>query len=253
MCGIAGAIGNSKDSKTSFEIISLLFEKIENRGKDASGFWGVSKTDSILFHKEPLSSSEFIRKDEWRIIERHNPCVMICHAREASKGVGPPEYNENNHPFVSDDLNIAVVHNGRISDSKYFELKDRFCLRSECDSELFLRMFEGDFEVENYVEDRVETIKYIWDTLRDAHMAVVIGESLRDEKRLWIFRNEYRSLWMADARKQLGQIFFVSTKEIWEEATSNTPVEAELVEFETSKIHLIQMNKSHIISESFMI
>lgn len=252
MCGIAGVIGNSKDPKISFEIMSLLFEKIETRGKDASGFWGISKNDSVLFCKEPLPSSDFIKKNDWQFVKNQDPCVMICHAREASKGVGLPEHNENNHPFVNDNQNIAVVHNGRIPDSKYFDLKDKFLMRSECDSELFLRMFEGDFEVENYIEDRIETIKNIWDTLFDAHMAVVIGEVSENEKRIWIFRNEYRTLWQADARKQLGQIFFVSTREIWDEATENIPVQAELSEFETSKLYLMKMNKNHITYESFV-
>ena len=245
MCGIAGFIGNSKNPELSFETISRLFKKIESRGKDASGFWGVSDSGRSIFCKKPIASSVFLKQTEWVDVSFHNPKVLICHAREASKGVGPPEDNKNNHPFVNFNWTIAAIHNGRIPDDIYDKYKKEYDLISECDSELFLRMFETDLEVEYYLADRVETIRQIWNSLKDSHMAVVLGEKQKDSTRLWLFRNEHRSLWKASI-KELGQIFFFSTKEIWEEATQDIKLTAEISEIEIGKIYLFEQNYFNI-------
>lgn len=242
MCGIAGFIGKSKNPDISFKLISRLFQKIESRGKDASGFWCVSDSGSIFFHKEPIKSSDFIQKQEWQNLSLKNPSIIICHAREASKGVGSPDKNENNHPFVSDDLSIAAIHNGRIPDEVYFELKKNYNLKSECDSELFLKMFESDIEIENTIEDRIYSIREIWYKLFGSHMAVIIAEQTFESSRLWIFRNEHRSLFMFDATNLLGQIFFVSTQEIWEEATNFLFPYFYAEEIKTEKIYLFELD-----------
>lgn len=242
MCGIAGFIGKSKNPEISFKLISRLFEKIESRGKDASGFWCLSDFGSVSFFKQPIKSSDFIKKQEWFNLASENPKVLICHAREASKGVGPPDNNENNHPFVSNDSLIAAVHNGRIPDEIYFDLKSKYHPKSECDSELFLKIFES--ETSNNIDDRINLIKEMWHELSEAQMAVVIAEQTLDSCRLWVFRNEYRSLFMFDATNLLGQIFFVSTQEIWEEASEFLFPYSQTKEMQTETIYLFQLDNS---------
>ena len=207
MCGISGLIGVSREPKLSFEIASRLFEGIESRGHDASGYWGVSRSGSPIFHKEPTTPSDFVVKAPWKAVEGHDPTILLCHAREASKGVGPPENNENNHPFVSKNLSLAVIHNGRIPDDVYVPLKAIYHPASECDSEILLRMLErSHLRME-------EAIFSAWNSLPGAHMAVAVGQ----KSRIWLFRNTHRTIWVASVGK-LGQTFFFSTKQIWESA-----------------------------------
>jgi predicted glutamine amidotransferase len=68
--------------------------------------------------------------------------MLLVHARGASHGVGSPDDNKNNHPFVSNCKTVGLVHNGRIPDNEYRSLIKKYQVESSCDSELFLRIFE---------------------------------------------------------------------------------------------------------------
>lgn len=240
MCGVAGYIGESKHPEITWQLIDKLFENLEVRGKDAAGFWGTqAKNGQTLYHKEPGRPSGFVKKQIWRDVEKLNPNLLMVHAREASQGVGSPSSNRNNHPFVSNDLNIGMIHNGRIPQNVYEELIKKYEVRSNTDSELFLRIFQGynayqpdeinaEFANETKLASRLMGLRDIWATVFRAHMAVGIGERLDMSRRLWLFRNDYRSLWVVDAREQLGQIFFVSTPEIWQSAINDAPAARQL-------------------------
>ena len=217
MCGIFGVIGESFDSDISFEILTRLFERTENRGEDASGFWGTQPKDgNIIYHKAPVKSTEFVKDPMWLKVKKFNPNLLICHCRAASQGSGLPIINKNNHPFVSSDRSIGLIHNGIIKDFEYTALKKKYSVYSQCDSEMFLRVFEHDRE------DPLVGVQKIWSYMSRNHMAVSIGEYLPEGNRcLWLLRNQHRSIWLADLRGLLGQIFFFSTPDIWDEAAAN--------------------------------
>ena len=244
MCGIAGFIGESKKPVLTFQLISKLFEKSEIRGVDAAGYWGVESGDSgkILYHKEPGKSSVFVKKDAWRKVARYNPNLLLVHARGASKGVGEPTCNKNNHPFTSTDKLIGLVHNGRIEDHEYQPLRQKYEVNSECDSEILLRILEaaenqtpqslGDLfsMVESH---RMAGIRDIFSLINDGHMAVAIGErgtTVNNDRKLWLFRNRHRPLWIVDMREVLGQVFFVSEPKIWEDGVRECNSVARLVQ-----------------------
>lgn len=216
MCGIAGFIGVSKKPNFSNQLISKLFEKSEIRGIDAAGFWASQVEGPIFYHKEPQRSSRFVKNDLWQKALNNNLDLVMVHARGASKGVGAPEFNENNHPFVSKNKLISVVHNGRIEDKEYESIKENFELLSKCDSEVLLRIYEASEKNKDKTFDyRLSGIKDIFSLVKEGHMAVAIGEKNQDEKTLWLFRNQHRPLWVVDVRESLGQIFFVSEPSIW--------------------------------------
>ena len=102
MCGIAGFIGESKNSQASFSILTKLFEKVESRGIDAAGFWLAEngKNGRIFYHKQPGRSSEFVHGEVWKSCSNIDINLALVHARGASKGYGDPSINKNNHPFV---------------------------------------------------------------------------------------------------------------------------------------------------------
>lgn len=236
MCGLAGFIGFSKKPFFSNLLISKLFEKSEKRGIDAAGFWATQTGEkgNVFYYKEPIKSSLFIKNYQWHEVLNYNIDLILVHARGASKGVGSPEFNENNHPFVNKDKTIALAHNGRIEDKEYYPLKKRFKTTSNCDSEILLRIYEAN-----------KSINDIFNLIQEGHMAVVIGERFVNKRVLWLFRNEYRPLWVVDVKDDLNQIFFVSEPSIWFESIEECkfrPKNQKLVEVPTEEIWRIQNN-----------
>lgn len=139
----------------------------------------------------------------------------MVHARGASKGVGEPANNKNNHPFTSTDRSLALVHNGRVDECEYRSLKQKYETNSDCDSEILLRIIEAQGA------DRLEGIKRVYSLINEGHMTVALGERRSHGRRdLWLFRNPHRPLWLIDIREKLGQIFFISEPSIWEDAVS---------------------------------
>ena len=209
MCGISGFIGNSKDPELSFILSSKLFEQIEIRGKDSAGVWASNQKKQIFYHKEPVQSSVFVKNSFWKKIKKFNANIMLCHARKASAGVGVPTTNKNNHPFVSNDKKTALIHNGRVHDLEYEYLTQYYSVNGDCDSEILLRVFENS-------ENDLAAIENIWTFSSMAMMAVAIAKNEADRQRLYLFRNQYRPICVLDLQDCLGQIFFCSTPQIWE-------------------------------------
>lgn len=221
----------------TFQLISNLLEKSENRGVDASGFWGIDGT-RIFYHKEPIKASQFVRTEAWQNLSKYQPHLLLTHARGASKGVGGPHLNWNNHPFVNDPKTIGLVHNGRIEDFEYQALKQQYEVRSACDSEILLRMFENFY-------DRLLGIQNIFSLIHCGHMAVAVGEKNSEGDSLFLFRNEHRPLWLVDLREYLGQVFFFSEPNIWKEATQtikNIGYSARLIELPSYEIWAFTWN-----------
>jgi predicted glutamine amidotransferase len=230
MCGIAGFIGHAKKPKTSFELMTALFKHLESRGVDASGFWATEESfedekGAVVYHKEPVKSSQFVGHPQWQNIKKFQIDMLIAHARATSNNGGHPSINMNNHPFVSSDKSIAMVHNGNLDEAGF--LKQCFQTISDTDSELLLRIYEqgldrDDFHGISGVPDKIARkmsgIKDIWSYISKGAMAVAIAERIDDHTRgLWLFRNEKRPLWLADFRKSLGQVFFFSSPDVWYE------------------------------------
>lgn len=223
MCGIGGLIGKSKNPKASYELLTNIFANLESRGQDAAGCWGTESdpnTGGIIYHKEPISSSKFVEKPFWTKVQKLNPNLMLIHARGASTGMGSPRINKNNHPFVSEDKRIGLIHNGVIYESEY--LRKKYETKSDCDSEVLLRIYEAGLNrstVPESVSRRLEGLRDVWSYIHKGHMAVAIGELEIDGSRsLTLFRNDKRPLWFADFRQKLGQIFFFSSTEILSKA-----------------------------------
>lgn len=216
-------------------MITKLFEKSECRGIDAAGYWGTESgiNGKVLYHKEPIKSSQFTQKDVWELVSKHNPNLLLAHARGASKGVGEPIVNSNNHPFTNSDKSVGLIHNGRVDECEYQSLKQKYGLKSKCDSEILLRIFEaGEYysvdELKGIFVEHFDTsefhqrligIRDIFSLINEGHMAVAVGERGEDGNRmLWLFRNRHRPLWIVDVRELLGQVFFISDPDIWDEA-----------------------------------
>lgn len=231
MCGISGYIGHPKRPKLSYELITNLFDFLEIRGTDASGVWGTEfgECGRVVYHKEPIRSSDFIKQEFWHNLRKIKTDLLLVHARATSRGGGNPDKNINNHPFVSCDKRIGMVHNGTLEEADF--LKDKYETLSDTDSECLLRIFEHGMEsgrkkiddVPDDVNARMTGIHDIWSYISTGAMAVAIGERIDEHKRgLFLFRNEKRPLWIADLRELLGQVFFFSSPDIWYKAIENS-------------------------------
>lgn len=182
----------------------------------------------MIYHKAPIKSSEFVQIPIWQKVQNLNPNLLLIHARKTSPGIGHAKYNDNNHPFVSEDRRIGVIHNGKIHEASFLEYK--YETQTDCDSEIILRMYENSLnepslKIENvpsYMQERLHGISELWSVLNQGSCASMIGELHVDGSRtVMLFRNEKRPLWIADLRETLGQIFFCSETEIWHTAIAS--------------------------------
>lgn len=107
MCGVA-SFSLSKNSRVNARALAHeLLSAIEWRGGMASGVaWGASD-GSIGYHKAATKGSQLQLKGMPR-----NTKTAILHTRLATHG--SQHDNRNNHPVISPDNTIALVHNGVI-------------------------------------------------------------------------------------------------------------------------------------------
>lgn len=251
MCGIAGFIGPSNCYDTTYSLITELFNLISIRGEDASGFWGTGlRRNTVLYQKEPIKSKIFTGiSPYWHLVKKCELDLCLTHARLASLNYGRPSYNFNNHPFISNNGALALIHNGKVDQNVYKRYKKIFRLKSKCDSELYLKFIQM---TDNILDGIVNIQSY----LENSSYAIAIGKRIaRHHKKLFLFRNTHRPLFLIDV-KDLNQYFFVSTQEIWNDALQNLNLDfknckiKELEPLQATEITLFN-NKLSIKNHSF--
>lgn len=108
ICGIS-AFSLAPDSKVNARALAhALLTSIESRGSHASGFAYSTEEGKTGFYKEDRPGSQLVLGT---LPRRAN--TVILHTRFATQG--SPKDNRNNHPVISPDGQIALVHNGVIS------------------------------------------------------------------------------------------------------------------------------------------
>lgn len=132
MCGIAGIKRFTTEPITVTEI-RLMLLGIEHRGNEATGIALVNPDGIVHVHKKDTPAWNFVKDDttEKFLNDFLNPetKTVILHTRLAT--VGNPKKNENNHPMFAD--NVAVVHNGGISN--HFSMFSSEQLKRNCDTD----------------------------------------------------------------------------------------------------------------------
>lgn len=272
MCGIVCAIGKPKNPKLSYDLLTSLLKKTETRGDDATGFWA-TEGDTVYFSKEPTKSTEFVLNNKiWLDLKEKETDLIVSHCRKKSLNIGSEKDNKNNHPFVSADKKTALIHNGNVPE--YEVLKEEYDVISNCDSEILLRVFEtGHSYAEEFLRKQFSDLKItddkkindlkekeslpqwthrlmgtidIFSRINYAALAVGIGEIWEDgTKALWLFRNKERPIHVIDMRQSLGQIFAVSTLNIWRDGVEACPeakkiaTSVEIIEFPFNGLWLL--------------
>ena len=218
MCGILGFIGKSKVPETSKRLITSLFKITQSRGVDASGFYCSSDFNKkqVFFYKEPQPSTLFVENINYKKLWDNELNVGIFHCRAATQGVGIPAQNQNNHPFVSENRQRAIIHNGFINKIELKQIKSIFETNTDCDSEVVLRILEQQGSLENNICDFLSFAEKSAFSIA----MVEVDESIRS---LTLLRNAQRPMCIVDCRKNLGQMFFCSTPQIFFESLIDVP------------------------------
>ena len=130
MCGIFGFIGN----RAAAPLLVDGLRRLEYRGYDSSGL--VVKNENLQVHKKIGKVSELSK-----ILPNHiEGDVGIAHTRWATHG---GVTDENAHPHLSQNGDIALVHNGIIDNARGLRkrlIERGFNLESETDSEALVHM-----------------------------------------------------------------------------------------------------------------
>ena len=173
MCGIVGYNGFEQAAPILLEGL----EKLEYRGYDSSGLAVRNGTGDVEIVKA---------KGRLRILAEKTDegaaligSCGIGHTRWATHG----EPSENNaHPHVSDDKNVAGVHNGIIEN--YQELKEKllrhdYTFYSDTDTEVAIKLI--DYYMKKYKEGPVDSIARAMTRIRGSYALVVMFKEYPEE------------------------------------------------------------------------
>ena len=135
MCGIVGYAGG-RDAQP---ILIDCLKRLEYRGYDSSGVAIVGKGLQIFKSKGEIAELE-------RTMPRLEGPLGIAHTRWATQG---KPTTENAHPLADCSSNLAVVHNGIISN--FMELRESLIssghiFSSETDTEVFAHLVESELK-----------------------------------------------------------------------------------------------------------
>ncbi len=142
MCGIVGYIGN----ENCYPILIKGLHRLEYRGYDSAGVAILNKDNELNIYKSRGKVSELEHLCESKDTEG---TIGIAHTRWATHG----EPNDTNaHPQISQDRNIAIVHNGTIEN--YNLLKEALKahgreFKSETDTEVLVQLIDYIKETNN--------------------------------------------------------------------------------------------------------
>ncbi len=135
MCGIVGYVGK----RNAPEFLLEGLRRLEYRGYDSAGLATRTPENSLDFSKSVGRITALSSQLETRPLAG---TLGIGHTRWATHG---PPSQENAHPHLGGDGEVAIVHNGVIEN--YQSLKQElemegYCFRSETDSEVIAHLID---------------------------------------------------------------------------------------------------------------
>jgi len=170
MCGIVGYIGD----KDATPIIINGLKKLEYRGYDSAGI-AVTKNGNFLIERSP---GKLINLERALANKSFAGSPGIGHTRWATHGVPS---TENAHPHISNDRQIAIVHNGIVEnylEIKEFLLSKQINFKSETDTETIVHLVEVNL---NQGYDFIEAARKTFNQLRGASSIVLISNREPDK------------------------------------------------------------------------
>ncbi|MGL4999030.1 MAG: glutamine--fructose-6-phosphate transaminase (isomerizing) [Cetobacterium sp.] len=168
MCGIVGYIGKG-DAKS---VVLQGLEKLEYRGYDSAGI-AVIKDSKIRVEKKKGKLVNLVDHLENIDLKSH---IGIGHTRWATHG---EPSDRNSHPHYSEDMSIAVVHNGIIEN--YSSLKEElinkgYKFTSDTDTEVVAHLIHSVYKGDIF-KAVTETVK----KLRGSYALGIIHKDFQNE------------------------------------------------------------------------
>ena len=148
MCGIVGYAGN----ESAAPILLQGLSKLEYRGYDSAGICVQhGKTFTVIKTKGKVAAlCEKCRREA--VISGH---AGIAHTRWATHGA-PSDINS--HPHLSNDGNIALVHNGIIENEAVLRkwlLQEGYTFKSQTDTEVVANLISFHYEKNGVFDEAV--------------------------------------------------------------------------------------------------
>lgn len=127
MCGIAGFSLSANEwlrNRTGQVLVESLLDKIEVRGRDATGLaWrGDELMDDtavpkLHYHKSGVTASTYMLEG-WHLYGGHQSLDTIIHTRAGTGG--SPQVKENNHPIlIQQAIDFEVTKVGKLGDGRH--------------------------------------------------------------------------------------------------------------------------------------
>ncbi|MGL4988485.1 MAG: glutamine--fructose-6-phosphate transaminase (isomerizing), partial [Cetobacterium sp.] len=167
MCGIVGYIGKG-DAKN---VVLAGLEKLEYRGYDSAGI-AVIKDSKIRVEKKKGKLNNLVTHLENVDLSSH---IGIGHTRWATHG---EPSDRNSHPHFSEDMSVAVVHNGIIEN--YSSLKEELVKKgykfsSDTDTEVIAHLIHS-----LYDGDIFKTVTEVVKHFRGSYALGIIHKDFQD-------------------------------------------------------------------------
>lgn len=168
MCGIVGYIGKG-DAK---EVILQGLEKLEYRGYDSAGI-AIIDDGKINIEKKQGKLENLENHLKGMDFKGH---VGIGHTRWATHG---EPSDRNSHPHYSNDLSVAVVHNGIIENYNSLKndlIKKGYIFNSDTDTEVVAHLIHS-----LYKGDLVAAVKEMLTMVRGSYALGIIHKDFPNE------------------------------------------------------------------------
>lgn len=165
MCGITAYLGN----KQAAPILIDMLKKLEYRGYDSCGLATIDK--DLICKKDSGNISEVNKKLN---LTKTPGSIGIAHTRWATHG---QPNSTNAHPHLSQNKEIAIVHNGIIENAeelkKLLESKN-YSFRTQTDSEVIAYLIEDLMNQNNSMQEAfIKSLKLI----KGAYAIVAINKN----------------------------------------------------------------------------
>lgn len=168
MCGIVGYIGKG-DAKS---VVLQGLEKLEYRGYDSAGI-AIIKDSKIIVEKKKGKLKNLETQLEGMDLDSH---IGIGHTRWATHG---EPSDRNSHPHFSEDMSIAVVHNGIIENYSILKnelIEKGYRFNSDTDTEVVAHLIHSLYKG-NLFNAVTEAIKQ----LRGSYALGILHKDFPDE------------------------------------------------------------------------